>query len=295
MTTTTTARLGPAGSTEAAASVHPAAGPTPPAPVPPAATSGRRFRGAPLLRLISPLLLLGLWQVLSSAGVISERQLSSPRSVVAAAIELWGTGQLPDAIGVSLQRVVIGVGLGLVIGVVLALVSGFSRLGELALDPPLQMLRTVPFLGLVPLFILWFGIGAAPKVLLVALGVTFPLYLNLFAGIRGVDSKLVEAARTLGLRRFSLARHVVLPGALPQALVGLRLSLGVAWLSLIVAEQINADAGLGYIVMNAREFYRTDIVVMGLVVYALLGLATDALVRLLEGKALAWRQSFTPS
>ncbi|MGZ4522182.1 MAG: ABC transporter permease, partial [Mycobacteriaceae bacterium] len=155
--TTTTARLGPAGSTEAAASVHPAAGPTPPAPVPPAATSGRRFRGAPLLRLISPLLLLGLWQVLSSAGVISERQLSSPRSVVAAAIELWGTGQLPDAIGVSLQRVVIGVGLGLVIGVVLALVSGFSRLGELALDPPLQMLRTVPFLGLVPLFILWFG------------------------------------------------------------------------------------------------------------------------------------------
>jgi sulfonate transport system permease protein len=225
-TTTTTARLGPAGSAEAAACVHPVAGPTPPAPVPPAATSGRRFRGAPLLRLISPLLLLGLWQVLSSAGVISERQLSSPRSVVAAAIELWGTGQLPDAIGVSLQRVVIGVGLG--IGVVLALVSGFSRLGELTLDPPLQMLRTVPFLGLVPLFILWFGIGEAPKVLLVALGVTFPLYLNLFAGIRGVDSKLVEAARTLGLRRFSLARHVVLPGALPQALVGLRLSLGVA-------------------------------------------------------------------
>ncbi len=255
----------------------------------------RRLRAGWLLRLVSPLLLLALWQGLSSAGAISERKLSSPLSVVDAAVELWRNGQLSDAVGISLQRVLVGVGLGLLTGVVLALVSGFSRLGELALDPPLQMLRTVPFLGLVPLFILWFGIGEQPKVLLVALGVTFPLYLNLFAGIRGVDGKLVEAARTLGLKGFALARHVVLPGALPQALVGLRQSLGIAWLSLIVAEQINADAGLGYIVMNAREFYRTDIVVLGLVVYALLGLATDGIVRTLEGRALSWRQSFVPA
>ncbi|WP_241249925.1 ABC transporter permease subunit [Rhodococcus sp. X156] len=253
------------------------------------------MRAGWLLRLVSPLLLLALWQGLSSAGAISERKLSSPLSVVDAAVELWRNGQLSDAVGISLQRVLVGVGLGLLTGVVLALVSGFSRLGELALDPPLQMLRTVPFLGLVPLFILWFGIGEQPKVLLVALGVTFPLYLNLFAGIRGVDGKLVEAARTLGLKGFALARHVVLPGALPQALVGLRQSLGIAWLSLIVAEQINADAGLGYIVMNAREFYRTDIVVLGLVVYALLGLATDGIVRTLEGRALSWRQSFVPA
>ena len=241
-----------------------------------------RLPDSPLLRLVSPLVLLALWQVLSVTGIVDERRLSSPSSVVAAAVELWTGGQLPDAIGISLQRVGLGVALGILTGVGLGLVAGFSRIGELTVDPPLQMLRTVSFLGLVPLFILWFGIGEEPKVLLVALGVTFPLYLNLFAGIRGIDGKLVEAARTLGLRGWGLARHVVLPGALPQALVGLRQSLGIAWLSLIVAEQINADAGLGFIVMNARELYRTDVVVMGLVVYALLGLATDAIVRIAE-------------
>jgi len=261
-------------------------------PAAPAPRVRRRWAAA---RLVSPVVLLVLWQVLSSTGVVSPKRLASPAAVVAAAGELWANGQLPAALVISVQRVAIGVALGLAAGIALGLIAGFSRLGELAVDPPLQMLRTVPFLGLVPLFILWFGIGETPKVLLVALGVTFPLYLNLFAGIRGIDAKLVEAARTLGLRGWSLAWHVVLPGALPQTLVGLRQSLGIAWLSLIVAEQINADAGLGYLVMNAREFYRTDIVVLGLVAYALLGLITDAIVRALEGRALAWRRTFEPT
>jgi sulfonate transport system permease protein len=269
---------------------------TPPDPTPVAAAARPRRRvPAGALRAVSPLALLALWQVASVTGVLPADKLAPPSAVVRAAGELWGDGSLQDAVTVSLQRVALGIALGLLAGTGLGLLAGLSRLGELAVDPPLQMLRTVPFLGLVPLFILWFGIGEQPKVLLVALGVTFPLYLNLFAGVRGIDAKLVEAARTLGLSGWSLARHVVLPGALPQVLVGLRQSLGVAWLSLIVAEQINADAGLGYLVMNAREFYRTDVVVLGLVAYALLGLATDSLVRLLERRALAWRRSFSPT
>ncbi len=165
-------------------------------------------------------------------------------------------------------------------------------MGENAVDPPLQMLRALPLFGLIPLFILWFGIGEIPKVALVALGVLFPLYLNTFSGIRGVDGRLAEVARVLRLSRTETVTQIVLPGALAQTLVGLRQSLGVAWLALIVAEQINADAGLGYMINNAREFLRTDVVVVGLIVYAILGLLTDAVVRLLERRALSWRQNF---
>jgi sulfonate transport system permease protein len=146
-------------------------------------------------------------------------------------------------------------------------------------------------LALVPLFILWFGIGEEPKILLVALGTVFPIYLNTFAGIRGVDVRLVEAGRTLGLSRWGVIRHVILPGALPSLLVGLRYSLGIAWLVLVVSEQINATSGIGFLMTQAREFLRTDIIVVGLVVYSLLGLAADLVVRLLERVALAWRPS----
>jgi sulfonate transport system permease protein len=153
----------------------------------------------------------------------------------------------------------------------------------------MQMLRTLPHFGLIPLFIVWMGIGEMPKIALIAMGVAFPLYLNTFAGIRSVDRKFLEAAHTLNLTRRQRLRHVIVPGALPQALVGLRQSLGVAWLSLIVAETVSADSGLGYLINDAREFLKTDVIVVGLAVYSLLGLLTDALVRLIERKALAWR------
>lgn len=247
---------------------------------------------APLLRLISPLVMLVLWQLLSSAGLVSDKTLASPAQVISAAAELWSDGSLQDALAVSVQRVLLGAVLGIAVAVLLGVLAGFSRIVELAIDPPIQMLRTVPFLGLIPLFIIWFGIGEQPKVFLVALGVMFPLYLNLFAGIRSIDGKLIEAAETLGLNKFQLAVHVILPGALPQALTGLRMSLGVAWLALIVAEQINADAGLGYLINNARIYFRIDIVIFGLLVYAFLGLATDAIVRALEGRLLTWRKTY---
>jgi sulfonate transport system permease protein len=246
-------------------------------------------------RLLSPLLIVVVWQVASSTGLLPERLLASPVRIVTTAADLIQAGILPEAIAISLQRTAIGFTLGALAGIGLALIAGLSRVGENTVDPPLQMLRALPLFGLIPLFILWFGIGETPKVALVALGVVFPLYLNTFAGIRGVDGKLGELAQVLRLRRSAMIVHLVLPGALPQTLVGLRQSLGVAWLALIVAEQINADAGLGYMINNAREFLRTDVIVVGLIVYAIFGLLTDSLVRLLERRALSWRQSFLSS
>ena len=241
-------------------------------------------------RLVSPLLLLALWQVASATGVLPARLLAAPATVAATAVGLVLDGTLPAAIGVSLQRVAIGFGAGAVAGIGLALVAGLSRTGEHAVDPPMQMLRALPLFGLIPLFILWFGIGEAPKIVLLALGVAFPLYLNTFAGIRSVDGRLGEVAEVLRLSRSELVGHIVLPGALPQVLVGLRQSLGVGWLALIVAEQVNADAGLGHMINDARDFLRTDVIVVGLLVYCVLGLLTDSLVRLLERKALTWRR-----
>ena len=249
----------------------------------------------PFRRLVSPLVLVLLWQAASTFGLLSPRTLASPSQIVLTGWGLLASGELPWHLAVSLGRVAAGLAIGLSVGAGLALVAGLSRLGEEVVDAPVQMLRTLPFLALVPLFILWFGIGEAPKIALVALGTAFPIYLNLFAGIRGVEPKLAEMGRVFGLDRSGLLRHVVLPGALPSALVGLRYSLGVAWLSLVVAEQVNASAGIGYLINDARDFLRTDVIMVGLVLYALLGLGADALVRVLERRLLAWRPAFVRS
>ncbi|MET9933173.1 MULTISPECIES: ABC transporter permease [unclassified Streptomyces] len=244
-------------------------------------------------RAVGPVLLLLLWQLSSSAGVLPADVLASPGTIARAGGELIGDGTLPHAMGVSLRRVAVGLLLGGTVGIALALVSGLSRLGEDLVDAPVQMLRTVPWVGLIPLFIIWLGIGEAPKVALIALGVAFHLYLNVYAGIRGVDARLVEAGESLGLGRWGLVRHVVLPGALPGAMTGLRYSLATAWLALVFGESINADAGIGFLMNQAREFFRTDVIVVCLVVYAFLGLLADALVRTLERLLLQWRPTFT--
>jgi sulfonate transport system permease protein len=246
-------------------------------------------------RLVSPLAVLVIWQLVSSSGLVSEQKLPSPSTVLHTAITLITTnsaayGTLQGAMAVSLERVAIGFALGGSVGLVLAVIAGLSRLGENAVDPLLQMLRTLPLFGLIPVFIVWLGIGELPKVLLIALGSAIPLYLNTFAGIRNVDAKLAEAGQSLGLTRAEMIRHIILPGALPQMLVGLRQSLGVAWLALVVAEQINANAGLGFMISQATQFLRNDVIFVALLVYCLLGLITDALVRLLERRALAWRR-----
>ncbi|MFJ4468554.1 ABC transporter permease [Streptomyces sp. NPDC089424] len=258
------------------------------------ATSSRRTRVPRWLRRTTgPLLLLALWQLLSFTGVLTADVLASPGRIAQVAGDLIADGSLPSAMATSLRRVAGGLLLGTLIGTGLALLSGLFRIGEDLVDASVQMLRTVPFVGLIPLFIIWFGIGEAPKVAVITLGVTFPLYLNVYAGIRGVDAQLIEAGESLGLSRWGLVRHVVLPGALPGALTGLRYSLGIAWLALVFAEQINADAGIGFLMVQARDFLRTDVIVVCLIVYAFLGLLADFVVRSLERLLLQWRPTFT--
>lgn len=258
------------------------------------ATSARR-RPVPrwIRRTAGPLLLLALWQLASSLGWLPADTLAPPSTIAAAGADLIEDGTLPGAMAVSLQRVAIGLVIGGTAGTVLALLSGLSRLGEDLIDASVQMLRTVPWVGLIPLFIIWMGIGEAPKVALIALGTAFHLYLNVYAGIRGVDEQLIEAGGALGLGRWGLVRHVVLPGALPGFMTGLRYSLATAWLALVFGESINADAGIGFLMNQAREFFRTDVIVVCLVVYAFLGLTADLVVRTLERLLLQWRPTFT--
>ncbi|WP_326670940.1 ABC transporter permease [Streptomyces canus] len=246
-----------------------------------------------LRRTTGPVLLLALWQLLSSTSVLTADVLASPGRIAQVAGDLISDGSLTSAMTTSLQRVAGGLLLGALIGTGLALVSGLFRIGEDIVDAPVQMLRTVPFVGLIPLFIIWFGIGEAPKIAIITLGVTFPLYLNVYAGIRGVDSELIEAGESLGLSRWGLVRHVILPGALPGAMTGLRYSLGISWLALVFAEQVNADSGIGFLMVQARDFLRTDVIVVCLIVYAFLGLLADFVVRSLERLLLQWRPTFT--
>ncbi|MFJ9007559.1 ABC transporter permease [Streptomyces canus] len=261
-------------------------------PIAPA--SSRRTRVPRWLRRTTgPVLLLALWQLLSSTGVLTADVLASPGRIAQVAGDLISDGSLTSAMTTSLQRVAGGLLLGALIGTGLALVSGLFRIGEDIVDAPVQMLRTVPFVGLIPLFIIWFGIGEAPKIAIITLGVTFPLYLNVYAGIRGVDSQLIEAGESLGLSRWGLVRHVILPGALPGAMTGLRYSLGISWLALVFAEQVNADSGIGFLMVQARDFLRTDVIVVCLIVYAFLGLLADFVVRSLERLLLQWRPTFT--
>ncbi|UQY35251.1 ABC transporter permease subunit [Pseudomonas fulva] len=245
-----------------------------------------------VLRLLSPLAILLLWEIASRAGLIPARVIAAPSEISTTLWELIRSGELLRHLLVSLQRAVTGLGIGVAIGVSAALITGLSKRGEIALDSPMQMLRTIPSLALVPLFILWFGIGEFTKVALIVMGTTFPIYLNLFAGIRNIDPKLVEAANTLGLNRRELICHVILPGALPSFFVGLRYSLGISWLALVFVEQINTTAGIGFLASDARDFMRTDVIVICLLIYSLLGLLIDGLIRTLERLALAWRPSF---
>jgi len=239
--------------------------------------------------MLSPLLLVVLWEVASRAGWLPAHIVPAPSTIAETFSELIGSGRLETHLLISLQRAFIGLAIGVSLGTIFALVGGLSHRGEVVVDPLMQILRTLPFLGVIPLFILWFGIGETTKVALIALATKTPIYLTLYGGIRGIDSKLIEAANSLGLNKFELIAHVILPGALPAFLVGLRFALGVALLALVAVEQINATSGIGYLINEARDFMRTDVIVVCLVVYSLLGLGSDALVRLIEHFSLGWR------
>ena len=235
-----------------------------------------------------PAALLCLWQVAADLGWLSNRVLPTPGSVLRAGYRLAVSGELARHIGISSGRAAAGFAIGGLVGFSLGILTGSSRRAEMLIDSTVQMLRTVPHLALIPLVILWLGVGEAAKVFLVALGVLFPVYLNTHHGIRTIDPGLIEMGRLYGLGRWALFRKVLLLGALPSIRIGVRYALGVMWLTLIVSETIAATSGIGYLAMNAREFLRTDIVVLSILLYALLGKLADSIARLLERRLLPW-------
>ncbi|MFD3509497.1 ABC transporter permease [Nocardia sp. NPDC058666] len=240
---------------------------------------------------IGPALLIGSWVLGSLSGAIDPETLPAPWTVAATAGELIADGRLQSNLLTSLQRAVVGLVLGVVIGVVLALVSGLSRLGEAVVDGPVQIKRAIPTLALIPLFIVWFGIGEEMKLIVITTSVLIPIYLNTHAYLRSVDARYVELAETVGLSRWGFLRRIALPGALPGFFLGLRLAVTISWLALVVVEQVNATSGIGYLMTQARTYGQIDVIVVGLVIYGLLGLFGDLAVRATERKVLAWRQT----
>ena len=256
---------------------------------PGAAAAAWRAGAAPWLL---PAALLAVWQGASATGLLSDAVLPSPASVAEAGVALTLSGELPRHMAVSFARAMAGLAVGGGIGFALGLSNGLSRWSERLTDTTLQMARNVPHLALIPLVILWFGIGEGAKLSLVALGVFFPVYVNTLHGLREVDPQLVEMARIYGMGPGALFRRVLLPGALPSIFVGLRFALGVMWLTLIVAETIAAQSGIGFLAMQARDFLQTDVIVLAILIYAALGKLADAVTRALERRCLAWHPAF---
>jgi sulfonate transport system permease protein len=254
-----------------------------------AAFAGVRRR---LLPWLLPVAVLLAWELSSRSGWLSTRVLPEPLAVVRAFWSLLLSGEMAQHVATSTGRALAGFAIGGGLGLVLGLATGSWRAAETLLDSTLQMVRNIPTLALIPLVILWFGIEESAKLFLVSLGVFFPVYINTFHGIRSVDKGLIEMARSYGLSGWALYRHVILPGALPSILVGVRFSLGFMWVILIVAETISAQAGIGYMTMNAREFLQTDVVLVGILLYALLGKLADVLAKGLERWWLRWNPAY---
>ena len=248
--------------------------------------------GRHLLPWLVPLLLVAVWQAASARGWLSTRVLPAPLDVLQAAWTLAESGELWTHVKVSAARALSGLAIGGGLGLLLGLLTGSLRWAETLLDSTIQMVRNIPALALIPLVILWFGIDESAKLFLIAVSVFFPIYLNTYHGIRNVDPGLVEMGRTYGLTRWQLYRDIILPGALSSILVGLRFSLGLMWVILIVAETISAQSGIGYLTMNAREFLQTDIVLVGILLYALLGKLADVFARALEHWWLRWHPGY---
>jgi sulfonate transport system permease protein len=249
-------------------------------------------RGLQALSWLAPVALVVIWELTAQAGWLSPQVLPAPSKVIKTAIRLATAESLLNDLGISLLRAGAGFAIGGSVGFTLGVMVGFSRIAEAAIDRSVQMIRAIPFLAALPLVIVWLGVGEAEKIFLVALGVTFPIYINTTLGIRQVDPKLIELGRVQGLSSFQLIRRIILPGALPSILTGVRYALATAWLALVVAETIGAQSGIGFLAMDAREFLRTDVIVLTIVIYALIGVAADAITRSLERRLLAWHPNY---
>lgn len=247
----------------------------------------------PAARLAGPLVLLAAWAIASAAGRLDPSAIPAPWTVLDTAVRLWTGGTLRTDILTSVERAGYGFMIGLAAGVLLALVSGLTRTGEALIDGTVQINRAIPTLGLIPLFILWLGIGETFKIAVIAIVVYIPVYLNTHAALSAIDSRYVELAEVLGLSRFRFVREIVIPGALPGFFVGLRLGVTGSWLGLVVLEQINATSGLGYMMFQAQNYGRSDIILVGLLIYGVFGLVSDTVVRLVERRVLSWRRTLS--
>ena len=281
MTTTTAA---PAVTTEKAP-------PAVPVPRPRRRRSLAPGKRLPATRLIGPLIFLALWAGASAAHLLDPNAIAAPWTVLETAGQLWSDGTLSTDVLTSLERAAYGFAIGLTAGVALALAAGLSRIGEALIDGTVNLNRAIPTLGLIPLFILWLGIGETFKIAIIAIVVYIPIYLNTHAALSGIDHRFVELAEVQGLSRVRFIREIVIPGALPGFFVGLRLGVTGSWLGLVVLEQINATSGLGYMMFQAQNYGQSDIIVVGLIVYGVFGFLSDALVRLLAGRLLSWQQT----
>lgn len=248
-------------------------------------------RAVPFGRLIGPVLVIALWWAASATGYLDPRILSAPGTVLSTASDLVSSGRLQANVLISLQRAGLGLFFGVGAGVLLAVAAGLSRTGEYLLDGPLQIKRAIPSLAMLPLLILWLGIGEQMKVTVIALGVAVNMYINTYASLTGIDSRYVELAEGLDLSRAQFIRKVVVPGSLPGFFVGLRLGVTASWLGLIVVEQINATSGIGYMMFQAQQYAQSDVIIVGLVAYGIFGFASDAAVRAVERKVLSWRRT----
>ncbi|WP_280384173.1 ABC transporter permease [Nocardia wallacei] len=240
---------------------------------------------------LGPVLLVGAWILGSATGAPDPETLPAPWTVAETAGDLLADGRLQSNLLTSVRRAAIGLALGVAAGVVLALIAGLSRIGEALVDGPIQIKRSIPTLALIPLFIVWFGIGEQMKILVIVTSVLIPVYINTHAHLRSIDARYVELARTVELSRWEFIRRIALPAALPGFFTGLRLAVTISWIALVVVEQVNATSGIGYLMTQARTYGQIDVIVVGLVVYGLLGLFGDLAVRVVERRALTWRQT----
>jgi sulfonate transport system permease protein len=262
------------------------------------ATPRRRRRvgpGKPIPygRALGPLLLLAIWAAASATGVLDPRKLSAPWTVAGTFADLIEAGTLQEHVLASLERAVFGFLIGAAAGLALALLAGTSRIGEALIDGPMRIKLAIPTIGLIPLLILWLGINEGFKITIIAVAVAVYMYVQVHAGLTGIDQRYVELAQVQGYSRWEFVRHVVFPGALPGVFVGLRLSVTASWLILITVEQINALSGVGYMMSQAQEYAQTDIIIVGLVIYGIFGFVSDALVRIGERRVLSWRRTLT--
>ncbi len=258
------------------------------------AAAGVRLLPKPAIpgqRIVGPALVLLLWYVAAAQQWVSPAKLPAPAAVFSAFTEVADNGVLAADLLMSLQRAALGLAIGISLGFVLAVISGLSRFGDSVIDGNVQVKRAIPNLALIPLFIIWLGIGETMKVMVIALGVMVPIYINTHAALRSIDRRFVELGQTVALTRSRFIRDIVIPASLPGFFTGLRLGVTGAWTALVVVETINATSGIGYMISQARTYGQTEIVLLGLIIYGILGFSSDAAVRLVERRVLSWRQS----